>query len=446
MLALPVVLFGVGCVPAKMNFVDLPPVPVPDRTFNPPKLPATFEVIPSQVNFGKILLGKNRVETLVVKNTSKFALKVTPGSLSETTFQLVSSQCDILSPGQQCAMTVSYTPTQKEVNQDLFTVDAVYLDTQSLPQEIKRDVEVRGEGFFNPPSALDRPAFVGWFSFRMSDKVTLDNTQAGFTNCQKPNTHGAPEVYCFEPSGANGMVFGANSNTFNTLSQFILNQPTTEYRLVRTLDDLFNGASKESDNKCLKEALFYYALSYLILPPSEPLNDPNWDRVTFHTDEVDDGIQLIANGHIAGHMEYGDNPTRFSVHRGKGLNMSNLKNGANTLVANWVDDCRVKRELKGSSLLVDGVPVEPLIPNVIRGYMYDRLTGNGLAGLSISIEKADGSVAITNTDNQGFYEISDIPNGTHLFRASGLGRNFSTPVTVDHRSQNTAIKILSEGL
>jgi hypothetical protein len=206
------------------------------------------------------------------------------------------------------------------------------------------------------------------------------------------------------------------------------------FRLFPTPEDL------KSDNVCFQEGLFYYALSYLIVPASLKNEDSSWD-VRFSFSNVDDGLQLISNGYKAGYATLGQG-AQFSlrtISQPGGGSVQALRSGANTIVALWVDDCRVDRYITNAKAQFKTLnqanyqTFEPLTPNVVRGYIYDKTNGQAISGALVRVVDSANAVQTVNTDTSGFYQLTGIKDGSSAITISAAGKNtLVETVATDH--------------
>jgi hypothetical protein len=309
-----------------------------------------------------------------------------------------------------------------------------------------------------PPSPAEKLTLVGWYFYKQPKKVALDNRLAEFSQCAPvpiPVTpaqladpsffYATPETYCYEPSGANGMTL-PNSH-FNLLTDYIF-QLDSAFQSVAKLDDLFpSQADRSSDNECFKEALFYYALSYLIVPKSYDFSNSTND-IKFSVNKVDDGLQLISNGQIAGRAAL-PTPANFSLHKGQSGNLSALKPGPNTIVALWVDDCKWERYIIEGKITNATGDVLPLArPNVVNGYVYSKSAAIGIANITIEIRN-DQNILVSSaiTDQYGFYQVDGLPDGNLKFNAIQSGSPVGTKnLVLNHKAASTAVVSVHFGL
>jgi uncharacterized protein DUF4062/centrosomal CEP192-like protein/NB-ARC domain-containing protein len=81
----------------------------------PPKPPTSPEVRPNPLNFGKVELGRNAVQSVTLTNTGAAPLNIGPVSFNDdpfNEFRLEQNGCQarVLSQGDQCTIRVIYTP------------------------------------------------------------------------------------------------------------------------------------------------------------------------------------------------------------------------------------------------------------------------------------------------------------------------------------------------
>ena len=329
----------------------------------------------------------------------------------------------------------------------------------------------------NPPPILEDSLFlVGWYSYKHPEIVDFaplaSQVPPEFQSCPAvPPTleglaafseearlhHGSPEQYCHEPSGANGMIL--EGGDFKKLTSFILNS-NENFRSVSTLDELFVKLDKEGkpvlnemnepdydyfsdlpsatdmpDGKDPMKGRFYYALSYLYIPEAEKynLNTPSND-LRFSLKGLDDGIQLIANGQVMGRLHLGVNtPGSFSLHKGQSEDKSALVNGVNTIAAIWLDDACCGRVIKEAAITnSQGKKLMQAVPNVIRGYVYDRLR-NPISGAVVEVRSGD-IVYRTSSSKNGFFILDQLPDGEVRLEATSQNKKAFVNVTLDHNA------------
>jgi hypothetical protein len=182
----------------------------------------------------------------------------------------------------------------------------------------------------------------------------------------------------------------------------------------------------------------------LIIPPSEDLSAPDFD-VSFKIDMVDDGLQMISNGFITANYTYGQSFTT-SLHKGQDGNLSALKNGANTIAAIWLDDCASYRTIDNDVILYKGKTIATVLPNVIRGYTYDKHLGTPIANVKIMMTDSKGAVVNLESDAQGFFQAQGIADGNAQLIFDNNGVQTTRILNLDHLTATTSVVEASTGL
>lgn len=419
------------------------------------KTQLNVSIDPSHIDFGMQPLNTTVTIKATVKNNGDEAIHIDAQSLSQNYFEIVvPASCSTLDASKTCDVEVKFKPLVAGLqNWSLNLMVSSQGTTPGQPGDTDTlSLSLSGNGFFLPPSTADKAALVGWYSYKMPNKVQMSNSQPGFQDCSPvvPD-HGHLGQYCYEPSGAHGMTLSNNAANFSLLTDFILGQSQTQFSWVTRLDDLFGGQTQASDNEPFVEALYYYGLAYLVVPTSADVNSPSWNPFHFSIENVDDGLSIIANGNIAGHIKLRQSAL-FSIHKGSDNTQANLKNGINTLVAIWLDVARVERKIKNAKILTGSnsnnfQEAVPLKPNVVRGYVYDKLNGAALANATIELVNNQNIVVKTvSVDAQGFYQIEDIPNGTYQIKITSGTKSHSEQITVSHLQAPTAVLEITRGL
>jgi len=426
---------------SKVNFTQL----APSQTVSNSSGNLSFTYQPTSIDFGKTPLNSNVSRTVTITNDSPTDNLAITQPVDQGPYHFSNSTCSSVTPKAKCSFSVSYQPTFMQSDNAMANIVG-----KNKTDTTSGSLSLSGQGFFIAPSSADVGALVGWYGYKPSQKLTFDNTQSGYTMCSTITSaggHGQNAEYCYEQSGANGMT-QANSN-FTSLVNYIL-QPGSNFASVSTLDALFSSAADHtSDNTCFVQGLFYYALGYLIVPSSQNVSDPTWD-IQFSIASVDDGLQMISNGKIMGNDYFGTS-AQFSLNKLSATSSPVLNNGVNTLVAIWVDDCAVQRNIQQAKVqtMVSGVSsaLPTLIPNVLRGYIYDNLTGKALVGAQVLVSGTIGNAGNAITDSTGFFSIQNLQDGTYVVTATAANHvGYSENVTLDHHAPNSAIFDFSRGL
>jgi hypothetical protein len=410
----------------------------------------SLAVSPPLIDFGMLPLHTLNSQDLVVTNMGASDLKVSlPSQVGA--FLLEASQCSELKTMQSCKVKVSFAAADNIPRSSQILVKAML--TKDGKEE-QLSVPVKGQGFFLPPSAQDKLALVGWYSYKQPQKIAFDNSVAANSMCPavvESAGHGQIAEFCYEPSGAHGLYNGDSQSGFSTLSNYIL-QTGSNFSSVPTLDQLFpTAADLRSDNICFGEGLFYYALGYLIVPASLNTEDSSWD-VRFSLSNVDDALQLVTNGYRMGVVTLGQS-AQFSLRTVGPSGQQALHNGANTVVALWLDDCRTDRYITDAKVQFKTLAqpsyqtFQPLTPNIIRGYIYDKTTGQAISGAEIKVVDSSNAIKTVNSDNSGFYSVTGVKDGNSTVTVNAAGKNTLTEVVAtDHKSASTAIIDFSRGL
>jgi hypothetical protein len=157
------------------------------------------------------------------------------------------------------------------------------------------------------------------------------------------STHGDPDLYWYEPSGAHGLVGSTDPETdFAIMRDYVMAGAGAPTEVSGPLS--FTSSSHLST---FAFATFTYVMCDFWIEPTE---DPA--SYTVSADTVDDGIQVMVNGEILGHMLLGASPTSWS------LSDVGRPGEVNTLIVILVDDSASHRYLTNLAFFKDGVMVE----------------------------------------------------------------------------------------
>jgi hypothetical protein len=409
---------------------------------------STFTMNPSILAFDKILIGNKSTKTFTITYNSSFqiAQSFSLPSVNELTYD--TSQCINLSNNGTCQVSVTYSPTDSSTLPSSINVTATLT---ASPSSVSEQLNLMGSGIqIQNPSVNDTPFFVGWFIYMPSDSTYVTLAQAagtsGYSACMAPSTyvangyHGNKALFCYEPSGANGLVVNPSPQNFNILTNYILNnmgssiQPT-----VQSLADIFPStiASALPQASVVEYAQFYYMMAYLFIPQTLNLQNPN-NVFNYSCSFVDDGAIILINSNYVLNQQgidqhYISNPPLNGF----------LNTGSNTIVVLWADDFCCSRAFTNPSFNYQTPPITVYSPYVVTGYCYSGLTGAGIAGCTVSYT-APGLQGSQTTDANGFYTFQSLPANVPIsitFNANGQ-TSVAQVVTLDpHQAQTAAATI-----
>jgi hypothetical protein len=300
------------------------------------------------------------------------------------------------------------------------------------------------------PSSNDIPFFVGWFIYEPSSFVTLAQANAtpAYSACLSAATiqlnswvHGNQAIFCYETSGANGLVLNASPQNFTILTNYIVkNMGSSLQPTVQSLADIFKIPGTTSAFKAtgagVEFAQFFYMMAYLFIPQAIDLQN-SAKAFNFTSTFVDDGIIILMNSNLVANQQNINQPFATPP-----LN-SFLTSGSNTVVVLWVDDCCCGRALTNPSFNFQSSAIPVFNPYVITGYCYRGLTGIGIPGCTVNYT-AQGARGSKTTDANGFYSIQSLPANVQISVTFSFNGQTSSAqvVTLDpHQAQTAAATI-----
>jgi hypothetical protein len=211
-------------------------VPITAQGSLPP--PSTFTLTPSTLAFGPTLIGSQTTKTFTINYTStnqtaqSFVLTSSSNVAIPSSITSNISQCTNLSNGGSCTISVSYSPTD---NTSLPASVIVTAALSGTPSSTTQTLYFQGNGLsLASPSPSDIPFLVGWFIYQPPDSAAVVNLSSiagtpGFSSCKSLATyvangyHGDSSIFCYEPSGANGLTSNPSAQKFSILTNYILN-------------------------------------------------------------------------------------------------------------------------------------------------------------------------------------------------------------------------------
>jgi hypothetical protein len=271
-----------------------------------------------------------------------------------------------------------------------------------------------------------------------ADTITSESN----TGIPVPWSHGNKAIFCYEPSGANGMVLNPSPQKFTMLTNYIFsNMGTSIQPTVQSLADIF-PASKifsstfSSQPAGVNYAQFYYMMAYLFIPQTINLQD-SAKNFNFTYTYVDDGAIILINSNFVANLQWPTNPSTIPPLNGF------LGLGSNTIVVLWVDDYCCQRAFTNPSFNFQTSAIPVFTPYVITGYCYNGLTGIGIPGCIVHYT-AQGTTGSQTTDNNGFYSIQSLPANVQISVTFSVNGQTSSAqvVTLDpHQAQTAAATI-----
>ncbi len=289
---------------------------------------------PTHHDFGMLDAGTSDTMTLEIHNAGDADLVVdsitfAPSS-SDLSFNpnhsINGSFPWVIAPGATLQTHVDYAPTDD--TGDNATVTVVSDDPDESEAIASQTGNARPfEGFST-----------GWYIH--DDGLAYETTSSG---SHPVDHHGDHDLYWYEISGAHGLVDSSDPETdFEILRDFVITMAGSPSVVSGPL-----SFSSGSSLATFEFATFTYILCDFWIEPGE---DPA--RYEVSAGSVDDGIQVMVNAEILGHMGLGESPTSWS------LASVGRPGEVNTLVVILVDDSRVDRYLRDLAFYKDGVMVE----------------------------------------------------------------------------------------
>jgi len=231
-----------------------------------------------------------------------------------------------VSPGASIAIWVDYGPSDDIPDSSVVTVESN--DPDSPETDATQMGNARSfEGFST-----------GWYIY--DDGIPYETFSSG---SHVVDHHGDHDLYWYEPSGAHGLVDSSDpTGDFTILRDYIIDRAGAPSVVSGPLD-----FSSGSDLETYTYATFTHILCDFYIDPAD---DPSSYEVS--AGAVDDGIEVLVNSEILGHMSLGAASTSWS------LADVGRPGEVNTLVVILVDDSRVDRYLRNLAFYKDGVMVE----------------------------------------------------------------------------------------
>jgi len=321
------------------SLVDLNGAVVLPEEEPPPEEPEELgtpriKVAPSAHSFGSINVGETAHTEFAVRNIGDGTLVVTDAifepSSAEMTLNLHAGTNGpfpwTLAPEEAKHLSLDYTPADGGFD---FS-QAIFRSNDEDNPEAPFSATGTGRAF--------EGFSTGWYIY--DDGLEHETTSSP----EHPvTTHGDTNLYWYEPSGAHGLIGSTDPETdFAVMREHVLagaGEPTP----------ITGPISFESGSTLATFAFatFTYVMCDFWIEEGE---DPSIYSV--QANRVDDGIQVMVNGAILGHMLLGASPTSWS------LADVGRPGEVNTLIVILADDSRSNRYLHDLAFYRDGVMVE----------------------------------------------------------------------------------------
>ena len=280
---------------------------------------------PSFHDFGLVEPAASEWVEVSVHNTGNADLIVDDVSYSATSPELQLAALDVLpwtiAPGESTGFKVHYTPVDDVPDEGFATVTGNDPDTPS---------ETAGQAgtSYNPETT--------WYIF--DDGIAYETTS---NPNYVINSHGDPDLYWYEPSGAHGLIDSSDPVTdFETLRDYVITGSGGPTEVTGPL-----SWSTGSTLSTFQFATYTYVLCDFWVPSDD---DPSLYNLS--SGSVDDGIQVMMNAEIIGRITLGQSgnwPLESFVVPGQ----------LNSIVVILVDDSASQRYLRDLVLTRDGVIV-----------------------------------------------------------------------------------------
>ncbi len=309
---------------------------IPDEPLPPEEEPGTpiIEIILPTHDFGTLDVGESAGTEFAVRSMGDATLVVT-----EALFDTPSPEMSIdlhlgtngpfpwnIAPGDAKYVSVTYAPSDAGVD----TAQVLFRSNDEENPEATFTASGIGRGFDGFST--------GWYIY--DDGLEHETTSS---TAHPVTTHGDTDLYWYEPSGAHGLIGSTD--------------PEADFAMMR--DHVLAGAGEPtpitgpisfesgSTLATFAFATFTYVMCDFWIEEGE---DPAIYSV--QANRVDDGIQVMVNGEILGHMLLGDADTSWSL-------ADVARPGeVNTLIVILVDDSASNRYLRDLAFFRDGVMVE----------------------------------------------------------------------------------------
>jgi len=293
-----------------------------------------IKIAPSAHNFGTVTVGDTENTEFSVINIGDADLVVSGAIFEPLTEEMVLNLHLgangpfpwTLAPDESKHLSMDYTPTDDGFD----AAEAIFLSNDESNPEAPFSATGNGRAF--------EGFSTGWYIY--DDGLEHETT----SNPERPVTsHGDTDLYWYEPSGGHGLIGSTD--------------PATDFAIMR--EHVLAGAgaptpitgpiSFESGSTL---ATFAYATFTYVMCDFWIEEDEDPAIYSVLANRVDDGIQVMVNGEILGHMLLGAAPTSWS------LADVGRPGEVNTLIVILVDDSASNRYLHELAFYRDGVMVE----------------------------------------------------------------------------------------
>lgn len=280
---------------------------------------------PSFHDFGTLDPEQSEQVQVAILNEGNAPLSVTDVQYSASSGELQLGSLSplpwTLGPGEFSTVAVHYTPVDDSPDEGFVTV------TGNDPDTPTETASQAGNG--TSPETT-------WYIF--DDAVHYETTS---NSSYVVNTHGDPDLYWYEPSGAHGLIDSADPATdFETLRSYVISGSGGPTQVTGPLS--WNSNSTLST---FAFATYTYVLCDFWVPGGD---DPALYTLT--TGSVDDGIQVMTNAEITGRITLGQSGSW-------NLGSVVVPGQVNSIVVILVDDSASNRYLQDLVLARDGVIV-----------------------------------------------------------------------------------------
>ena len=286
-----------------------------------------LEVSPRSHDFGALDVGGSSDVAIALQSIGDVPVTVSRLEWAGSTDLFYTPPGDLpltLEPGESEVIVVSYTPTDEGADEALLNV------ISDDPDDPEQDVDLSG-------SAKTFEGFsTGWYV--VDDGVAYETTSNG---SYVVDHHGDTDLYWYEPSGAHGLLGSSDPQAdFALMRDYVIARAGSPYPATEPFD--YDASSSLAT---FEYATFSYFLCDFWLDAGE---DPS--LYTIASGSVDDGIQVMVNGEILGHLKLGETGE---------WPLSNANPGeVNTLIVILVDDSAVNKYIHDLGFYKDGVFVQ----------------------------------------------------------------------------------------
>ena len=293
-----------------------------------------IKVAPSAHNFGIMSIGDTARTEFAVRNIGDGNLVVTDAIFDPSSPEMILNLHAgtngplpwTLGPEEAKHLSLDYTPTDEgfDFSQTIFRSN----DEDNPEAPFSATGTTRAfEGFST-----------GWYIY--DDGLEHETTSS---SAHPITSHGDTDLYWYEPSGAHGLIGSADPESdFALMREHVLagaGEPTP----------ITGPISFESGSTL---ATFAFATFTYVMCDFWIEEDEDPASYTVQAERVDDGIQVMVNGEILGHMLLSSSATSWS------LADVGRPGEVNTLIVILVDDSRSNRYLRDLAFYRDGVMVE----------------------------------------------------------------------------------------